>query len=154
MKKIFLKVTALLCVNSLALLGCLLLISQSVQADNTLDFDQLYGKFSVTGLEFSDKVKTLSGKEVVIQGFMAPPLKAESQFFVLTKMPMAICPFCSSDADWPEDILVVYLKKRQTFVQFNAIIEVEGVLEHGMFIDPDTGFVSMLRLRDASFKSL
>lgn len=78
-----------------------------------LNFDELYGKISVLGLEFSDKVKNLSGKKVRIQGFMAPPLKADSQFFVLTKMPMALCPFCSSDADWPPDILVVYLRKNK-----------------------------------------
>ncbi|PVX33445.1 hypothetical protein C8D76_10829 [Pasteurella langaaensis DSM 22999] len=154
MKTYFAKIVSLLQVSSLALLGCLLLITSPAYSNNQLSFEQLYGKYSVTGLEFSDKVKALSGKEVTIQGFMAPPLKVESQFFVLTKAPMAICPFCSSDADWPEDILVVYLKKRQSFVQFNTIIEVKGILEHGMFVDPDTGFVSMLRLREATFNSL
>lgn len=117
----------------------------------TLSFDKLYASYGVLGLEFSDEVKNLSGKRVKMRGFMAPPLKAESQFFVLTKMPMALCPFCSSDADWPEDIVVVYLSKRQTFVQNNTIIEVEGVLEHGSWTDPETGFVSLLRLRDARF---
>lgn len=73
---------------------------------------------------------------------------------MLTKMPMAMCPFCSSDADWPEDILVVYLSKRQTFVQNNAMIKVTGVLEYGSWRDPETGFVSQLRLRNASFSSL
>ncbi|PJG85974.1 hypothetical protein [Conservatibacter flavescens] len=123
-------------------------------ANNTLNFDQLYGQFSVTGLEFSDKVKELEGKKVTIRGFMAPPLKPDANFFVLTKTPMALCPFCDSDSDWPEDILVVYLKKRQNFVQFNAIIEVEGRLEKGSWTDPDTGFVSLLRLRDAVFREL
>lgn len=117
----------------------------------TLSFDKLYASYGVLGLEFSDEVKNLSGKRVNMRGFMAPPLKAESQFFVLTKMPMALCPFCSSDADWPEDIVVVYLSKRQTFVQNNTIIDVEGVLEFGSWTDPETGFVSLLRLRDARF---
>lgn len=117
----------------------------------TLSFDKLYASYGVLGLEFSDEVKNLSGKRVKMRGFMAPPLKAESHFFVLTKMPMALCPFCSSDADWPEDIVVIYLSKRQTFVQNNTIIDVEGVLEHGSWTDPETGFVSLLRLRDARF---
>lgn len=132
---------------------CFLLIPRASHAQ-TLSFDELYGSFSVTGLTFSEKVQANAGKKVVMQGFMAPPLKAEANFFVLTKTPMALCPFCSSDADWPEDILVVYLNARQTFVQYNAMIEVEGILEYGSWTDPETGFVSLLRLRQAQFKSL
>lgn len=133
----------------------LLLCSSSVGlAKPTLSFDEFYGKVSVLGLSFSDKVKQLAGQPISIKGFMAPPLKAEANFFVLTKMPMALCPFCSSDADWPADIIVVYLKKRQTFVQYNAQIQVEGILEYGSWTDPETGFVSLLRLREASFSPL
>lgn len=120
----------------------------------TLSFEELYSSGGVLGLEFSDKVKRLSGGRVVIQGFMAPPLKAEADFFVLTREPVALCPFCQSDADWPDNILVVYLGEKQQFVQNNATIEVEGVLETGSRVDPNTGFVSQLRLRDASFRKL
>ncbi|MGV6876597.1 hypothetical protein ACUSIJ_28505 [Pseudochelatococcus sp. B33] len=122
--------------------------------DNALTFEQLYGKISVLGLEFSDRVKELKGQQVSMRGFMAPPLKAESNFFVLTKMPMALCPFCSSDADWPDDIVVVYLGDRQTFVQSNQTIEVTGTLEVGSWTDPETGFVSLLRLTGASFRTV
>lgn len=129
-----------------------LLVSR-VQAAEFMTFDEFYGKTGVLGFEFSEKVKRLSGKTVRIKGFMAPPLKAESQFFVLTRAPMALCPFCSSDADWPEDILVVYLTKRQTFVQNSRQISVEGILEYGSWTDPESGFVSLLRLRQASFST-
>ncbi|WP_291973453.1 hypothetical protein [Candidatus Symbiopectobacterium sp.] len=107
------------------------LIGTAHAALPTLSFDKLYASYGVLGLEFYDEVKKLSGKRVKMRGFMAPPLKAESQFVVLTKMTMALCQFCSSDADWPEDIVVFYLSKRQTFVQNNTIIDVEGVLEFG-----------------------
>jgi hypothetical protein len=86
-----------------------------------------------------------------MQGFMAPPLKAEADFFVLTAIPMALCPFCSSDADWPADIVVVYLDKAQTFEQANRRIEVTGKLEIGSWTDPNTGFVSLLRIVDAGY---
>lgn len=133
----------------------LLLLTSSVGfAKPTLPFDEFYGSIGVMGLTFSEKVKSLAGQEIEIRGFMAPPLKAESNFFVLTKMPMSLCPFCSSDADWPADIIVVYLKKRQTFVQYNAQIKVTGILEYGSWKDPETGFVSLLRLRKASFSQL
>jgi hypothetical protein len=117
----------------------------------SLTFDELYGKVSVLGLSFSDKVKGLAGKDVSMRGFMAPPLKAEAKFFVLTEIPMALCPFCSSDADWPDNIVVVYLDEAQTFEQANALIEVDGQLEVGSWTDPETGFVSLLRIVGASF---
>lgn len=89
-----------------------------------------------------------------MKGFMAPPLKAEANFFVLTEIPMSLCPFCSSDADWPDNILVVYLAEKQTFVQYNAPIEARGMLEYGSWVDPETGFVSQLRLRGAAFETV
>ncbi len=119
----------------------------------TLGFDELYGKVSVLGLSFSEKVKRLSGQTVSMQGFMAPPLKAEANFFVLTEIPMALCPFCSSDADWPDNIVVIYLDSSQTFEQANALIEVTGELQVGSWTDPKTGFVSLLRIVDASFRT-
>lgn len=138
-----------------AYLGALLfLCSLAHGAVTTLNFDNLYGSFSPLGLAFSDVIKENVGKTVQIDGFMAPPLKAEAKFFVLTKMPMSVCPFCSSDADWPADIMVIYLKKKQTFVNFNQRIRVKGTLDIGSWIDPDTGFVSQLRLRDATFDTL
>jgi hypothetical protein len=124
---------------------------RSFAANSALTFDELYGKFGVLGLEFSDKVKTLAGKDISMKGFMAPPLKAEAQFFVLTEVPMSLCPFCSSDADWPDNIVVVYLGEKQTFVQPRQTIEVRGTLEYGSWTDPETGFVSLLRIRQAEY---
>lgn len=123
-------------------------------AEPSLSFDELYGKFGVLGLEFSDKVKRLAGQEISIKGFMAPPLKAEAQFFVLTEVPMSLCPFCSSDADWPDNIVVVYLLEKQTFVQPRQTIEARGTLEYGSWTDPETGFVSLLRIRQAEYFSV
>lgn len=121
------------------------------RAATQLTFDELYEAQSVLGLKFTGKVKALSGSDVTMRGFMAPPLKAEAKFFVLTEIPMALCPFCSSDADWPDNIVVIYLDEKQTFVQANAPIDVEGTLEYGSWTDPETGFVSLLRLRHAQF---
>lgn len=119
-----------------------------------LSFNELYISRGVLGLEFSDKVKQLAGRPVAIRGFMAPPLKAEASFFVLTREPVALCPFCDSDADWPTDILVVYLGREQPFVQSNRTIEVTGTLEVGSKVDSATGFVSRLRLVDARFRTI
>ncbi len=126
----------------------------SAAAVSTLAFGELYSKFGVLGFEFSEKVKTLSGQDVSIRGFMAPPLRAEAAFFVLTEIPMSICPFCSTDADWPDNIVVVYLDEKQTFVQPSQAVEAQGVLEFGSWTDPETGFVSLLRLRAAQYAAV
>lgn len=137
------------------LAACLTLLVPGLAhaASEELRFTELYGKVGVLGMEFSDKVIGLEGERVRIVGFMAPPLKAEADFFVLGKVPMAICPFCSSDADWPADIVVIYLREKQTFERTTGLIAVEGTLERGSWTDPDTGFVSQLRIRDAEFEA-
>lgn len=132
-------------------LSPLLALRPVLAAPATLSFDELYGKISVLGLEYSDKLKGLAGQEVTMSGFMAPPLKAEATFFVLTEIPMSICPFCSSDSDWPDNIVVIYLDEKQTFVQPGTRIEVTGRLEMGSWTDPETGFLSRLRLRGARY---
>jgi len=107
----------------------------------------------VLGLKFADRTLALKGQIVRLRGYMAPPLKPESNFFVLTREPVAICPFCSSDGEWPVDIVVVYASKTVIPTNFSERIEVEGALEVGSFIDPKTGFVSQLRIRDAVFRT-
>ena len=134
MKKLLLLFFSLLCLTGTA-----------KAATAELSFDELYSGGGVLGLQFSDKVKNLAGQRITIRGFMAPPL---------TREPVALCPFCQSDADWPDNILVVYLSSSQSFVQNNTTIEVEGVLEIGSHRDGDTGFISQLRLRDARFRTL
>ncbi len=120
-------------------------------APERLSFDELYSGMGVLGLTYSPKVERLHGQRVRMRGFMAPPLKAEASFFVLTSEPVSLCPFCQSDADWPDDILVVYLSSSQEFVQNNTIIAVEGRLDTGTFVDPETGFLSRMRLMDARY---
>jgi hypothetical protein len=88
---------------------------RSRQPIATIAFDGLYKSFGVLGFQFSDRVTVLRGK-VRMTGYMAPPLKPESHFFVLTREPLAICPFCQSDADWPVDIVVVFMKNETPMV--------------------------------------
>jgi len=59
-----------------------------------LAFNDLYEREA----ELSALARSLTGQPVVMSGFMAPPLKAQSSFFVLTETPMAVCPFCETEA--------------------------------------------------------
>lgn len=117
-----------------------------------LKFDQLYKSFSLRGYEFSDTLLALKGKPVTMRGYMAPPLKPESRFFVLTGEPLALCPFCQSDADWPADIVVVYLERRAPMLSGGDPVAVSGRLEVGSWTDPESGFVSQIRIVDAAFR--
>ncbi|SMX44450.1 hypothetical protein [Actibacterium lipolyticum] len=102
-------------------------------------------------LSFSDLALSLEGKEITVTGFMAPPLKADGQFFVLTKKPMSVCPFCETEAEWPDDIMAIYTKRQFRVIPFNVRIEASGVLELGPLKDPETGFLSRVRLTAARY---
>ena len=121
-------------------------------SDLKLDFEEMYEGNPILGLQFSQKLKSFADKTVSVEGFMAPPLKPEADFLVMTREPVSLCPFCNSDQDWPDNIIVVYLSKKQEFVQPNRPIVVTGRLELGSFADKETGFVSLVRLVDATFE--
>jgi hypothetical protein len=103
---------------------------------------------------FSDTAKKLNGKVVTVQGFMAPHLKVESDFFVLSNTPVDVCPFCESEDQWIDTIIFVRMKKRQEAAQPGELIQVVGRLEIGPQTDAATGFVSRVRLVDATYKRL
>jgi hypothetical protein len=126
-----------------------LAVSVSAKAGETpvrLGFSEFFASGSSRGLVFSEKLKGLNGNSVVMSGYMAPPLKPSLDFFVLTMQPMAICPFCDSDASWPENIVVVYLKKGKTTEATTNALQVTGRLDIGRHVDETTGFVSQIRI--------
>jgi hypothetical protein len=99
-------------------------------------------------LELSERILEASGRRIAISGYIAPPLKPDIDFFVLTRRRLAVCPFCSSAADWPEDILLVTLPAGMEMRNApTAAVRVTGTLEVGEAIDESTGFFSLLRLR-------
>ncbi len=116
--------------------------------DAIANIRDLYNK----DLSFSGTAKAREGERISLTGFMAPPLKSESKFFVLTARPMAVCPFCESEADWPSDIVAIYAKRTVRVVPFNVRIEVRGELELGTYEDPEFGFVSRVRLAGATYE--
>ncbi len=135
--------------TSLATALPLLSASASWAETARLTFTDLYEGSSVLGLKYTQRLLALKNQRIAMTGFMAPPLKAESNFFVLTREPVSLCPFCSTDAEWPTDIVVIYLKHTIPPARFSDPLEVTGLLEIGSKTDPETGFVSQIRLIDA-----
>ena len=103
---------------------------------------------------YTDTAKKLAGKTISMQGFMAPHLKVESDFFVLSNAPVETCPFCASEDEWIDTIVFVRMKKRQEATRPGNLIQVEGKLEIGPQTDVATGFVSRVRLVEATFRVL
>ncbi|WP_019122608.1 hypothetical protein [Brevibacillus massiliensis] len=111
-----------------------------------LTFQDLYSDVTVRGVKISDKVNRLSGQKVEMIGYMAPPLTAQVRFFVLTKVALTICPFCSTDADWPTDIVVVFMPEGKEITPTEHQVKVTGTLSVGSQTDEETGFVSLIRI--------
>ena len=119
-----------------------------------ITFDEFYDGFNIrTGLVLSDKLVSLDGQNVVIEGYMAPPLKAELDWFVLTRIRLEFCPFCSTAASWPDDIALIYLLDGAIPVT-TAPLRLEGRLEVGSSVDPETGMVSIVRIYADRVESL
>lgn len=119
-----------------------------------ITFDQFYDGYNMrTGLLLSDMLVSLDGQEVVMEGYMAPPLKPELDYFVLTRVRLAFCPFCSSTGDWPNDIALVYLADGTTTATTDPI-RVTGRMEIGASVDAETGMVSLVRIYADSLETL
>lgn len=138
--------------RSLILGLALLAVPAGAAPQGTITFADLYEIIPGQSLRLSPKLQSLAGLPVTMRGFMAPPLKPESDFFVLTRFPMSICPFCSSEADWPSDIVVVYLAASARTLSPSQIITVSGRLETGAKMDPNTAFVSLVRIVEAQWQ--
>lgn len=130
-----------------------LLLGAAPAEAEELSFDEIYSGYSADGLTFSDKTLSLEGGTVTVSGYMAPPLTPTIHFFVLTEVPMSVCPFCSSDADWPDNIIDVKVDDPITALPYDTPITVTGTLEIGSETDEETGFVSQLRVHADSIDS-
>lgn len=112
-----------------------------------ITFSEFYDGFSLrTGLVLSDKLVALDGQEVIMEGYMAPPLKPALDWFVLTRVKLSLCPFCSTDADWPTDIALVYMPDGETIISTTDPVRVHGQMEVGSSVDAETGMVSVVRI--------
>jgi hypothetical protein len=113
-----------------------------------------FADLSVADDVYTEKARKLAGKGVEMRGYMAPPLKPEIDFFVLTSLPTAICPFCDAAASWPDDIVLVKLSRPVRALAYDILLNVSGTLQIGETTDAATGFVSLVRLNDAKYSKV
>lgn len=117
-----------------------------------LSFAELYATTGIIGQRLSDKAKELAGRPVVIAGYMAPPLDAAANFFVLTRAPLPTCPFCDPLVSWPDDLVLSLQGDVAAFADPDLSIEVAGILDIGRKPDPRTGANRLVRLLDAQWR--
>jgi hypothetical protein len=123
------------------------IMTRSASAAERMTFAEMWSD----GAEFSDRTRTLAGQTVEMRGYMAPPLKPRIDWFVLTGTPTATCPFCDSEAAWPDDIVLVVPSRPVVALAYNKLIGVSGLLDIGTRTDEKTGFVSRVRLLETSY---
>lgn len=114
----------------------------------TLSFDEFYVNFKPWAYElpeFSDKLLALDGRTVVIEGYMAPPLKLDLDWFQLTRVPIMGCIYCSGVGSWVPDIVQVYNETGALPFTLQPL-RVVGELHVGESVDPETGMVSLIRI--------
>lgn len=133
-----------------AVLAPLLPARAVLAAPTPLKFRDLY----VRGNQLTDIAAGLNGQSVTMIGYMAPPLKPEIAFFVLTKTPMSTCPFCETEMQWPDDIVLALTDRPVSPVRYTDLIRASGVFETGFETDAETGFVSYIRLRHTHYEML
>lgn len=102
-------------------------------------------------MAYSEIAHELAGAEIEMQGFMAPHLKVDSDFFILSNQPVETCPFCESEDEWIDTIIFVVMRERQEAIDPGMLIWTRGILDIGVATDEATGFVSRVRLLDADF---
>jgi hypothetical protein len=105
------------------------------------------------GSDFSEQAKLFNGQRVELTGYLAPPLKVDSKFFVLGDLPMNMCPFCTEADQWPTNILLVYPSDRVESPPYDRPVIVAGELDLGDVLDDETKFFSRIRLRNASLRA-
>lgn len=98
-----------------------------------------------TGLILSDKAISLDGRQVTMQGFMAPPLQVDLSWFQLTLTPVGACPFCTSAQTVVPDMVTVYPVKDSVLYSLEPV-RVTGRFEVGAASDPETGMFSLARI--------
>jgi hypothetical protein len=119
-----------------------------------LSFKEIYATTGVIGLRLGDRAKELARRPVRIRGYMAPPIVDAADYFILTRSPALICPFCDPGSGWPDDVVLVQLERESRFVDPSHPIEVAGTFDIGAARDERTGTVRLVRLLGAAWHTV
>ena len=110
-----------------------------------LTFTQLVDSIRAD-LELTQKIKSYSGKEVEIQGFIIPAGRPDLSFFLLSRVSAMGNYCCEVPVGQDETVYVFAAKGVNIFYDPLRVYKVRGVFEAGMHSDKAYG-VSLFRMR-------
>lgn len=104
-----------------------------------------------------DYLKSISGKTVVINGYMATSSPVDGSYIYLMNMPYQSCPFCKPNTSQLSNTMAVYPESGKRFDYTTQAIAVTGKLEvaeqNDLFSDP-YGYEFSFKIVDAEYKIL
>lgn len=126
--------------------------------ENTSDFGKDALKLSFKSASSYDYLKTINGKEVAINGYMATSSPVDGSFIFLMNMPYQNCPFCKPNTSELSNTIEVYPKSKEKFSYTTSAIKVVGKLE--VAEDPSKPFTDpfeyqfVFKIVDADYRIL
>lgn len=114
-------------------------------------------KLSFKSAASLDYLKSLDGKSVTINGYLATSSPADGSFIFLMNLPYQSCPFCVPNTSQLANTLEVYPKKGTTFAYTNQAVCVTGTLVCAKDNEPFTdeyGYEFNYKLTDGEYKIL
>ncbi len=115
-------------------------------------------KISFKNAESYESLKTLNGKTVSINGYMATSSPSDGSFLFLMNLPYQSCPFCKPNTSELANTMEVYPKKNQSFTYTSQAIKMVGTLV--VADDPEKpftdkyGYEFAFKIVDAEYKIL
>ena len=112
-----------------------------------LTFAQLVDSMKAN-LELTQKIKSYSGKEVEIQGFIIPAGPPDLSFFLLSRVSSIGNYCCEAPVGQDETVYVFTAKGAHVTYDPLRVYRVRGIFEAGMTADKEYG-ISLFRVRHA-----
>lgn len=105
-----------------------------------------------------DYLKTLNGKTVCINGFLATSSPVDGSFVFLMNLPYQSCPFCKPNTSQLSNTMEVYPKNGESFIYTTQAVKVTGTLvvsenENSPFTDR-FGYEFNFKIIDATYTIL
>ncbi len=105
-----------------------------------------------------DYLKSIDGKAVTINGYLATSSPVDGSFIFLMNMPYQSCPFCIPNTSTLSNTMEVFPKKGESFSYTNQAVKVVGRLEvaddpNEPFTD-EFGYEFAFKIVDAEYKIL
>ncbi len=132
-------------------------LSKALGAEDALPLD-LASLYSTDGggLDFDSHVLAAASRLVIVTGYVAPHLQPGAPFHLVSHVPLSACPHCLGNRTLPKGTVAFYPLKENgaSYAPGADPVSLKGYLELGAKVDPQTGFVTTIRLRGTNLPTV